>query len=330
MGIALTYSPISKYMGTPEIMDNPMLFDLKQTDNVLTKGFDLKYFYKYIYLLSDPIQSEPKYVGKATILARRYNDHLNYDDGTKKACWIKSLKKLGVSPVIEQIDRIPNREWRFWEMHYISLFRSWGFDLKNDTEGGDGTSDADLIKLSEYAIEQWNSMPDDKKKDKLRQLKEGRTKARENEEYSKLRFIIASKAAKKSYNENPERLEFAAKNASTQWDNLTVEQKKSKVEKLKSGRKKAKIEREIKGLPDPRVGKNAKQILLFYKKTGELFGEYKSSREVSSVINISTYHIRDCALGRKKSAGGYICIYKNDFTEELLIKRVLDAKTINK
>ena len=26
----------------------------------------------------------------------------------------------------------------FWEMHYISLYKSWGFDLKNGTIGGEG------------------------------------------------------------------------------------------------------------------------------------------------------------------------------------------------
>jgi hypothetical protein len=36
------------------------------------------------------------------------------------------------------IDEINIGEWSFWEMHYISLFKSWGFDLTNGDNGGLG------------------------------------------------------------------------------------------------------------------------------------------------------------------------------------------------
>lgn len=36
------------------------------------------------------------------------------------------------------LDKIQTYEWKFWEKHYISLFKSWGFKLENKNEGGGG------------------------------------------------------------------------------------------------------------------------------------------------------------------------------------------------
>lgn len=46
----------------------------------------------------------------------------------------------GIKPEIILIDRVPHSEWQFWEKHYISLYRSWGFKLTNLTDGGDGAA----------------------------------------------------------------------------------------------------------------------------------------------------------------------------------------------
>lgn len=51
--------------------------------------------------------------------------------------WIKGLKKEGLKPILEIIDEVDKIEWKFWEKHYISLYKSWGFRLTNLTEGGD-------------------------------------------------------------------------------------------------------------------------------------------------------------------------------------------------
>lgn len=97
----------------------------------------------YIYTLSDPRSPDViRYVGKSNNPETRLNFHL-YDSflkkhKTKRTCWLKSLRKLGLKPVLEVVDVVSLSEWQFWECYYISLFRSWGFKLVNMTDGGEG------------------------------------------------------------------------------------------------------------------------------------------------------------------------------------------------
>jgi hypothetical protein len=42
-------------------------------------------------------------------------------------------------PLVDVIDEVPSLEWEFWEIFYIGLFKSWGFNLTNNTIGGNGT-----------------------------------------------------------------------------------------------------------------------------------------------------------------------------------------------
>jgi hypothetical protein len=65
-------------------------------------------------------------------------NHLTCKKNNKRTSWIKSLLLNGLSPVMEVIDLVDINEINFWEMHYISLYNSWGFELKNSTFGGEG------------------------------------------------------------------------------------------------------------------------------------------------------------------------------------------------
>lgn len=104
----------------------------------------------YIYALIDPRGGEIKYIGKTNNLSLRYNLHMSHlSKKSKKVNWIKSLSSKGLKPIIEVIDEVLETEWAFWEMHYISLFKSWGFLLVNGTNGGDGGPSPKGIKRSE-------------------------------------------------------------------------------------------------------------------------------------------------------------------------------------
>ncbi len=93
----------------------------------------------FIYLLVDPITDEIKYVGKTNEPLVRLRGHLVVRNTKKrKDAWIKSLKDKKLKPVVEIIDEVVDEEWEFWEQYYISLFRSWGFNLYNLTNGGEG------------------------------------------------------------------------------------------------------------------------------------------------------------------------------------------------
>lgn len=93
-----------------------------------------------IYTLTDPRTNEIRYVGKANNITQRYKAHLNRarKHQIHKKNWIESLKSEGLKPIIDVIDVVPINEWVFWETYWISQIRSWGFNLINYTNGGDG------------------------------------------------------------------------------------------------------------------------------------------------------------------------------------------------
>lgn len=109
-----------------------------------------------IYTLSDC--GGVKYVGKAKSINHRYNRHM-FDAKTKKQlnkrdAWIKSLLNKNQKPILEIIDEVSIDDWVFWEMYWIEQFKTWGFNLKNMTKGGEGTygrivSEETKIKMSE-------------------------------------------------------------------------------------------------------------------------------------------------------------------------------------
>lgn len=94
----------------------------------------------FIYTLSDPVTNEIRYVGKANDIKKRLNCHMTRSNLIKtshKNSWIKSLIKKGLKPIIEPIDEVLVSDWEFWEIYWISQFKTWGYSLTNLTNGGD-------------------------------------------------------------------------------------------------------------------------------------------------------------------------------------------------
>ena len=77
----------------------------------------------YIYYLHTG-NNTPFYIGKTNNLLKRKLNH---------------KKSFGNDIIIEILDEVSDQEWKFWEKHYISLFRSWGFKLENKNRGGNGS-----------------------------------------------------------------------------------------------------------------------------------------------------------------------------------------------
>lgn len=92
-----------------------------------------------IYGLVDPITNTVRYVGKTINLRRRIRDHCTRcnKNVTHLNSWLLGLKNNGLKPEVFVVDEVDNDDWIFWEQHYISLFKSWGFKLLNMTIGGD-------------------------------------------------------------------------------------------------------------------------------------------------------------------------------------------------
>lgn len=95
-----------------------------------------------IYTLSD-VDENVRYVGKTKNYPRhRLYAHIleskNSTIPSHKKSWIKSLLEKGERPTIQVIDEVLESEWPFWEQYWIDQMKSWGFDLTNLTEGGQG------------------------------------------------------------------------------------------------------------------------------------------------------------------------------------------------
>ena len=102
-----------------------------------------------IYCLSDPTTDELRYVGRSSSGMRRARGHttptsLKLQDHCHR--WIGNLIKLGMKPIVEIVEECPSsavdpNEWlNDAERFYISYFRSLGFRLTNETDGGMGLS----------------------------------------------------------------------------------------------------------------------------------------------------------------------------------------------
>jgi group I intron endonuclease len=94
-----------------------------------------------IYTLSHPITKKVVYIGKTihTLQNRLYGHIGDSKRHNRKICkWICKLTSEQLIPLIEELDSSSEEDLARLEIFYIELFKSWGFDLKNHTIGGEG------------------------------------------------------------------------------------------------------------------------------------------------------------------------------------------------
>lgn len=120
----------------------------------------------YIYTLSDPISNEIKYIGKTKNLKNRLQGHMcpyNLKQSWQsKNKWLKYLKNNGLKPIMEILDEGDENNIDNLEIYWISQFKTWGFKLKNETNGGSfPTQKGD--KLKERHIQSLKKSPKKKK-----------------------------------------------------------------------------------------------------------------------------------------------------------------------
>jgi GIY-YIG catalytic domain len=93
-----------------------------------------------IYLLRDPRNHAPRYVGvTACSIRKRFREHCNDKRKTHRTAWIKGLRKIGLYPVIEILEQVEDHHRVDAEQAWILGFRQAGADLVNVTDGGEGT-----------------------------------------------------------------------------------------------------------------------------------------------------------------------------------------------
>lgn len=94
----------------------------------------------YIYAMSDPSVDSVAYIGKSINTHKRLMSHWSEANESAKGIWISGMRAKKIKPQIDILDVVPYSEWSFWEKHYISLYKSWGFELVNSNNGGGGCS----------------------------------------------------------------------------------------------------------------------------------------------------------------------------------------------
>lgn len=109
----------------------------------------------FIYTLCDPVTNQVRYIGKTFDCKRRLREHLSCRGKTRSVQWIKSLRKIGLKPVLEILETVKTsqpEDWESAERFWIEMFRQWGFQLVNLDSGGMGgrrVSDEVKLKMSE-------------------------------------------------------------------------------------------------------------------------------------------------------------------------------------
>jgi hypothetical protein len=152
---------------------------------------------RFIYVLVH--ENKIHYVGKTKNIRKRMFAH----------------KKKYPDSILEIIDDVSVSEWKFWERHYIWLFRSWGFQLDNKRlHGGNGcdvVSEKTKQKLSENwhrvhpnPIKTWVNVKNhsDEARKKMSDSKKGKpakNKGVPQSEESRLKMSVAKKGKPSSF-----------------------------------------------------------------------------------------------------------------------------------
>ena len=103
----------------------------------------------YVYTLEYP-EGNIRYVGQSKDPKKRYYDHLRKSrEGSKKVDWVQQVLREGHKPILKILEQVEDKSYE-WETFYISLFRSWGFELTNRTSGGENGKQLDNSLINEF------------------------------------------------------------------------------------------------------------------------------------------------------------------------------------
>lgn len=253
----------------------------ESTPNILgeTVGNTVK-----IYTLNHPITGEVRYVGKTIqSLNKRLNGHIYKVGNTHTICWIKSLKKLGLTPNIELLDTCSTNNWKFWESFWIELFKSWNINLTNHSTGGEGREN---VRLTE------------EQKLHLSKIKKGRQFTPEH--MNKLReglrnYYISMRSASKFKYQQAKIIK--PKYIMTLQHNLNIS-------KALKGRK-------VSSDVIKNMSNGHKKSILQIDSNGVIIKEWESAKDAAIFFNVNPSSIRHVLSGRKNKVKGYLWKYKN-------------------
>lgn len=248
----------------------------------------------YIYSLSHPITNEVRYIGKANNIKNRYKSHLQDKSKTKKNNWIRSLKSQGLLPVVEEVDCINLIDWAFWEQHYISLFKSWGFKLTNGNNGGEGSNGWKATKETKENMRnaQLGKKHTPEAKEKQRLAKLGKKQTPQH-----IQKVRQSQLGKK------QPLEAIVKTVAANTGRKNTQEMKDKLSLKFKGRA-----RSVESIA--KMVQTNKRPLLQFDKDWNFLREFASSKDANLFYGKNSHNLSDYFKGKKKTWLGFNWKYK--------------------
>lgn len=256
----------------------------------------------FIYALSDPKNGEVKYIGKSNNPKKRYIVHFFRLNRVfqQKNDWIDGLVKDGLKPTLDVLDEVLMSEWAFWEKHYISLYRSWGFKLLNVTDGGgcDRTgakmSDANKKALSDRQKKRFS---DPLQRKKLSDKNTGH----KHTVYTKLKMSRTHKERMKNNPEIASRIgDYRKRLPKEKMDIWAKNMSKIQKEKLKDvDFKNKRVSNLLRG-----VEKNKKSVVKYDLKNN-IVEVYPSMADAARNNGMLKASISRCISGYSKTSGGF-------------------------
>lgn len=131
-----------------------------------------------IYGLTDPRTGDVRYIGKSDDPSHRLRSHLADKSRCHRVHWLNSLRELGIRPGIVILEVIAD-DWQEAERRWIAQYRADGFDLVNDTDGGDGLNNPGDETRQKMRIAHTGRKPSDACRRAVSLALKGKTKSAE-------------------------------------------------------------------------------------------------------------------------------------------------------
>lgn len=260
----------------------------------------------YIYTLTDPIDNDIKYIGKTKDMKDRMRRHMGEsnlkDLWIPKNKWIKWLKNQGLKPIMEMLDEGDENNINSLEIYWICQFKTWGYKLKNRTNGGEGVEYWTGKKLSkEHILKKVMNNP--RRKD-ICEYEIGTDKL-------VIKYTSAIEASRKT-GHKPETISNSCKGK-------TIPGKHGVYWRYKDNYFPY-ADRNLKHTDEDLVKMKMnhplrKTICQYEIGTDELIKEWNSSKEIEKEINLNHSNINKCCKGVENynSAGGFYWRYKDNY-----------------
>jgi hypothetical protein len=248
----------------------------------------------------------PFYIGKTKNLSLRLYDHKH---------------TYGRDVLIEEIDLVEDKEWKFWEKYWVEQFKIWGFKLKNKNNGGGGSLGG-IPKPGTSQSHKGRISPNKGKGKKILQYSlEGKLLnifESINEAIKCLNLNITHESIRiclkgKSNISAGFIWKYHTLNYLNQLPNKEVHDRNNpgygpKGMKLNTGEK---ISKSLKGKSKSKehIKKISKPVLQ-YSKDGKLLNIYGSITEAAKAVKGYDSNISNCCRDIKKTSSGYIWKYK--------------------